>query len=164
MRYVLVLMLLIPMLIAPATLPAYLKVIAHKEVPVKHTGEQCKASAIYYEARGEPIESQRAVLDVIEHRKKQRKLSGCQVVKQRHQFSWFPKHPIKEYNVGLQKLYKRVKGYPRVLRDENFQFFFHKDMNPQPKWAESMVCKEIGNHRFCRKRREDEIEESGQHV
>lgn len=161
MRYILALnVAAIPVISAISTLPAGMQVAVHPPVVIKHTAEQCKASAIYYEARGEPIEGQRAVLDVIEHRKKYRKLTSCQVVKQKYQFSWYNRLPIREYNAEMKKLYTKVRSYPKVLRDEMYQYFFHKDMNPQPKWAENMICKDIGNHRFCRERRKDEIQTS----
>lgn len=121
---------------------------------VKHTSEQCIASAIYYEARGEPIEGQRAVYDVIMHRVKATKKSPCAVVKARAQFSWYPEKPIRKYDNGLKKLLTYVKNHPKILTNENYKWFFGKHI--KPRWSINMECFDIGGHRFC-KEKEKEI-------
>lgn len=52
------------------------------------TALQCAATTIYYEARGEPIRTQKAVLQILHNRASLWKMSLCDVVRQPGQFLW----------------------------------------------------------------------------
>jgi len=53
--------------------------------------QECLAANIYHEARGEPLDGQFAVGQVTLNRAKSKRFpdSVCEVVKQKHQFSWY---------------------------------------------------------------------------
>jgi esterase/lipase len=59
----------------------------------------CKAFMIYKEARGETKIVQKAVLDVLENRMKQYKMTACEVIKQKGQYPYAKK--------GIQKVDKK---------------------------------------------------------
>ena len=61
------------------------------------TALACLATAIYFEARGEPMVGQVAVAQVIMHRVADSRYpdSVCDVVKQGHYYSWDKDRPIK---------------------------------------------------------------------
>jgi N-acetylmuramoyl-L-alanine amidase len=108
----------------------------------------CLVSAIHYEARTEALRGKRAVYDVIMHRVKAYRKSICQVVKMRHQFSWVGKKPFKAYNTEMKEMLIEVKSQPQVLNNENFQWFYRKEL--KPKWSRRMQCRTIGLHKFCK--------------
>lgn len=115
-----------------------------------HTDDQCLASVIYYEARGESLKGKRAVLDVVKHRMQTSGKSACTVVKQRKQFSWYPQKPIKRYNKEMQQLLAEVRAHGKVLINERYLYFFSKRI--KPKWAYNMECRTIGKHNFCKEK------------
>lgn len=58
------------------------------KVRIITTEDHCLAIAIHKEARGEPLQGQRAVLDVILNRMRERGMNACAVIKQAYQFPW----------------------------------------------------------------------------
>lgn len=119
---------------------------------VKHTDQQCLASAIYHEARGEPLEGQRAVYEVIHNRAKAKKKSLCAVVKAPKQFSWYGEKPILPMTKKLHELLQKVKNHPTVL-DRSYKWFLGVDLDK--KWSLKMDCRPIGGHKFCKEREQE---------
>ncbi len=111
----------------------------------------CLAWVMYDEARGESVEGQRAVIDVILARTKSRHLSICAVVMERGQFSGY--HPgvfSKVDNSQLTQLY-RVRRMPPVA--ENAEFFHSEDVKPT--WRMKMKrMLQIGRHIFYKQNKE----------
>lgn len=110
------------------------------------TDSQCLATAIHYEARGEPLKGRRAVLDTIHNRMLATGKSACYVIFQRGQFSWANKKPLMPYNSGQKAMLEEVVTYPIVLRNEQHKFFYSGE---KPQWAKGMKCRKIGNQNFC---------------
>jgi hypothetical protein len=106
-------------------------------------GYHCLASAIYYEARGEPLKGQRAVLDVIVNRAYKSGKNFCEVVLEKGQFQWTKRKPML-YNQA--SLLDEVGQHPRILRNEIY--FFNASLRPA--WSGKMKCRKIGNHKFCK--------------
>lgn len=130
--------------------PLAVEVVPDTTPDVKLTGSEtnCVAIALWHEARGETIEGQRAVLDVILHRRIHYNKSACKVLSMPHQFSWFKGwyQATKPMLLNLEQ----VKYQPRILNDENVQFFYSLAVLKRPPgWARKMDCKPIGNHAFC---------------
>lgn len=112
------------------------------------SNDECLASAIYYEANTEAARGRRAVYDVIQHRMTSANKTACQIVKEKGQFSWWPKKPIKKMTPHMRNLLTSVKKTPKMLVS-NEKYFFQKHL--KPKWARKMECTTIGQHKFCRK-------------
>lgn len=118
---------------------------------VPENGQQkCLASAIYHEARGEPVKTQRAVVDTILHRSLESDKSVCEVVAQRHQFSWFRRKGLKPYDAKQQALLSEALSHPKVLRNEKTRWFYS---GPKPAWAYKMDCRPIGKLNFCKEKK-----------
>lgn len=115
---------------------------------VPDPGFACLATAVYYEARGEPLKGQRAVVDVVIHRAWKSGKNFCEVLTQKQQFQWTKKHAMR---YDLDTLLDEVAQHPRVLKNENFLFFHSTSVKPI--WAAKMSCKKIGNHYFCKENR-----------
>ena len=111
------------------------------------TDNQCLATAIHYEARGEPLAGKRAVLDTITNRMLATGKSACAVIFERGQFSWAKKKPLLEYNEKQRESLGEVVQYPVVLSSERYTHFFS---GSKPKWAYEMRCKKIGKQTFCK--------------
>lgn len=126
----------------------------------------CVAEAVYFEARGEPLEGWAAVSEVIHNRATTDNIDYCQVVNKKrvvttdegthtvYQFSYhmYPK------NIKNKELYDKIYRYvalhlhdvitsnKRVL-DKNVKHYDGKDRTPY--WAKTMtVDKTIGGHTF----------------
>ncbi len=131
--------------------------IAWKPEPVKtalkrpHADDRCLAWVLWSEARGEPLEGARAVYDVIHTRMKIRKLSACQVVRQKFQFSGYkPGMTLKVDENAWDRLTKVRQMKPVASGAE----YFHATY-VQPIWAVEMKrIKQVGNHIFLRKPKE----------
>lgn len=80
------------------------------------TAAMCLATAIYFEARGEPTAGQVAVANVIVNRKNDRRYPDtiCGVVKQAQTYRWAPHVPIR--NRCQFSFY--CDGQPEVVRDQ----------------------------------------------
>lgn len=111
------------------------------------TDSQCLATAIHYEARGEPLAGRRAVLDTIANRMLATGQGACSVVLARGQFSWSKKKPLLKYDNEQRLRLGEVVRHPRVLANENYKFFFSGE---KPYWAYGMSCKKIRNLSFCK--------------
>jgi spore germination cell wall hydrolase CwlJ-like protein len=120
--------------------------VANSGVTAVNTSEnRCLASVIFWEARGEPLAGRRAVLDVVQHRMEASGKSACAVVKERAQFSWYPRKPILPLTYELNEMLTEVKTSGKVLINEKFFYSGKK----KPSWARKMFCRKIFNHNFC---------------
>lgn len=120
------------------------------ELKLDPTSNQCLATALWHEARGESLEGQRAVLDVILHRKLQSKKSACHVIAMPAQFSWFTGEWVPT-TPAMRKMLERVRAHPRILNDKKYQWFYSLTaLKKPPYWAAAMDCEPIGNHAFCK--------------
>jgi spore germination cell wall hydrolase CwlJ-like protein len=117
----------------------------------------CLASVIYFEARGETIEGQQAVAEVVLHRVMSDSYPNtiCGVVKQPKQFSWYnggyvpkmkePKAKQHSYTMAYKML--TMQYVPTVPRAQ----FFHT-VGTYPKWSKAFKkVKQIGGHIFYAK-------------
>lgn len=110
---------------------------------------QCLASALHYEARGEPIRGRRAVLDTILHRMLATGKDACGVVMQKGQFSWTKNRPLLPYDDSQREKLAKVVAHPRVLKNEKFKYFYS---GASPYWAGAMICVKIHGHNFCKEK------------
>ena len=126
----------------------------------------CLALTVFQEARGEPVEGQRAVATVVLNRAKIRGMSECEVVLEKGQFSWKPdtymvvtrKGKGKEYRMLKSKIPVRAKGWQASLDAARYALthadtlqnaeFFHS-IHVKPHWNKRFVkVFRIGNHVF----------------
>lgn len=140
--------------------------VQHKLVNDYYTEQEvdCITEAVYFEARGEPLQGRKAVIEVILNRTDNIKAypnKVCDVIYQKHQFSY----RLYDYKVHNVKLYNNIK-------EEVKQHLFHvKILNLDSKrvikkcsdhydgktskahWIKNMDCpQQIGNHIFyCNK-------------
>jgi hypothetical protein len=124
--------------------------LADSKVVRATADDRCLASAIFYEARGEPIEGKRAVYDVLQHRMLDSGKSACAIIAERRQFSWYPRKPILPLTYGLHEMLIEVKQADKVLINENYKFFHS---GKKPSWARKMLCRKIFNHSFCKEKK-----------
>ncbi|MBV7255746.1 cell wall hydrolase [Pacificimonas sp. WHA3] len=118
---------------------------------------RCLASAVYNEARGEPLEGQLAVAQVVLNRVDDRRWpsSICAVVYQRSQFSFtFDGKP--DVPAVPNNNWKRAEAVAVVAATENWEdvtdeaVFFHATY-VQPKWRRAFEkTADIGQHIFYR--------------
>lgn len=112
----------------------------------KLTEDQCLASSIHYEARGEPMAGQRAVLEVILNRASKQNMSICAVVKQRKQFS-FVTNKTKWLSKEKSEDILSVMDFVESPFDHDVVYFHNKSVNP--KWNKQMRrVMRIKNHTF----------------
>ncbi len=103
----------------------------------------CMAVAIHKEASGEGLFGEKAVLDVIQQRMKEKHKTACQVIKEPGQFSWSTEN-ISPTKKQLTR-YKFVASIPPVVKGARY---FH-NTSVSPKWARKMKVKaKIGRHYF----------------
>ena len=114
------------------------------------TSAQCLYSVMYYESNMEPIEGQKAVLEVVFNRAREYDKSVCQVVKQKGQFSWVGHKPFIAMTAQRARKLIDVQEQNDVVGDKVLYFY---NTTVKPKWAKKMLCKRIGGHNFCRERR-----------
>lgn len=121
---------------------------------------QCIAEAVYHEARGEPIQGQAAVMQVILNRMKQPEMFGpdaCSVVYQRGQFSWTKSEPFQDKrhqnNPVFEKIQTQVSEWSKQYR--NGVDFSPKDIHNatffsrgRPKAHNLKWVGKIGHHQF----------------
>lgn len=121
------------------------------EAPIKPlpADDLCLAWVIQDEARGESLRGQRAVLDVITKRMEVRKLSACEVVKEKSQFSGYKPGMTFELHKNVQekdltRLYELRKMSPVVEQAT----YFHAEYL-QPSWKLKMRrLLKVGKHVF----------------
>jgi N-acetylmuramoyl-L-alanine amidase len=135
-----------------ATLSAL--VDTHSDDAVGDPQTDCLAKAVYFEAKGEPLDGQLAVAEVIMNRAKSGRFAGtyCGVVKQPSQFSFvrgggFP--PIVN-----QAMWRQAIGVAQVAMNglwestaPNALYFHAKRVSPN--WGKQRVAA-VGNHIFYR--------------
>jgi len=123
----------------------------------------CLATAIYFEARSEPLDGQVAVANVIMNRVASDKFpnSPCEVVKQgrtwmghmvRNQchFSYYcDGRPEVILNEGAYTLALSIAvNWPNLVDITNGATYYHRD-DVQPYWIESLsISRQIGRHLF----------------
>ena len=116
---------------------------------------QCLASAVYFESRGEPLDGQLAVAEVILNRVKSGRFRStiCDVVKQPSQFSFVRRGVIPQPKRETAAWQRAVAIAHIALNDladvtgENSLFFHATYVNPG--WGRPRIAK-IGNHIFYR--------------
>ncbi|MGB3723241.1 MAG: cell wall hydrolase [Pacificimonas sp.] len=118
---------------------------------------ECLASAVYNEARGEPLEGQLAVAQVVLNRAQDRRWpsSICDVVYQRYQFSFtFDGKP--DVPASRNSSWKRAEAVAVVAATDNWQdvtdeaVFFHATY-VNPRWKKAFKrTTDIGRHIFYR--------------
>jgi hypothetical protein len=137
------------------------RVLDRIEVKERSEDWSCLAQALYFEARGENVQGQLAVAEVILNRvdSEQYPDSVCEVVRQGAdssgcQFSYMCDG--REEHIANRKAYERVgklawlmlAGKPRTLTDE--ALYFHAT-SVRPNWSRTFVrTAQIGRHIFYR--------------
>lgn len=114
----------------------------HTETPTPDPNPHCLAEAIYQEARGESIQGQMAVKQVVLNRVQHPHFPKniCEVVFQRGQFSWTAGWKTWTYTpVTLQLALDTTTTNLKAL-------YFHST-NINPNWNKTYITT-IGNHRF----------------
>jgi spore germination cell wall hydrolase CwlJ-like protein len=123
---------------------------------VADSEHECLAGAIYFESKGEPLEGQLAVAEVVMNRAGSGKYPKtlCGVIKQRHQFSFirggrFP--PIQKASAAWRKAVAIAHIALQDLADsraEKAMFFHAKYVSPN--WRGLTRIAAVGNHIFYR--------------
>lgn len=119
---------------------------------------ECIATAMYYEAKGEPLAGKRAVGYVILNRVQTGKWkpTPCGVVTQKAQFSWYRPGTIGNIPTNLKNTYLAlassvINTYSRANDPSNGATHFHaKWVNPH--WRGVTRLLSIGGHVFYRQR------------
>ncbi len=109
----------------------------------------CYASAVWHEARGEPRNGRRSVIDTIYNRAVVLGISACEVVAQPRQFAWYKRKGLVRLTDEEIAVYNSAIEHPAVLTDEKYRWFYS---GTRPVWAKEMNCRAIGNHKFCKER------------
>ena len=137
----------------PRSLPEMVKQLASAEVPDEE--QHCLAGAVYFEARGEPIEGQLAVAEVVLNRTRSEKYPDgiCAVVKQPWQFSFVKNGKFPEIDKDSESWRKAV-AVARIARENLDQklpkdvLWYHADY-VAPVWRKALDREEkIGLHIF----------------
>ena len=104
---------------------------ADKE-PSKLDKEQvlCVVNAIKYEAGNQHLRGQRAVFDVVENRAKRWNKSWCDIVKQKNQFSFYPKKFKKSLDNQDWKLYYDIVVANEPELDEDVLWYHATYVKP----------------------------------
>ncbi len=106
----------------------------------------CLAEAVYFEARGEPLDGQIAVAEVIVNRAQSPLFPDdyCAVVTQRSQFSFVRNGQIPEPKLGSPE-WRKAKAVARIAHEELWDspasdaLFFHATY-VKPKWARTKLA------------------------
>jgi N-acetylmuramoyl-L-alanine amidase len=126
----------------------------HSNSSIGDQQADCLAKAVYFESKGEPLDGQLAVAEVIMNRAKSGRFAGtlCGVVKQPSQFSFvrgggFPP-------VVNQAMWRKAVGVAQVAMNglwessaPNALYFHAKRVSPN--WGKKRVTS-VGNHIFYR--------------
>jgi spore germination cell wall hydrolase CwlJ-like protein len=130
-------------------------VAQHAAVETDDEQFECLASAVYFESRGEPLEGQLAVAEVILNRVASGRFRStiCDVVKQPSQFSFVRRGVIPEAPRGSAAWQRAVAIAHIALRDladvtGDRSLFFHATY-VNPGWGRPRIAR-IGNHIFYR--------------
>lgn len=131
-------------------------VAAHSSEATADAEHQCLAGAVYFEAKGESLQGQLAVAEVVINRSRSGRFpsSLCGVVKQKGQFSFirsgrFPSIP------RASLAWRKAVAVSRVALDELAEgtvpraMFFHATY-VSPRWRGLTRIATVGNHVFYR--------------
>lgn len=88
----------------------------HKRPVIDIRQERCLATIVYWEARGESKKGQLAVAHTVINRALKRKLSICETMRQRKQFSWYS--PEKE-KIALSRIDKQLALAYDVMQEHD---------------------------------------------
>ena len=107
------------------------------------TATSCEAAAIHFEARGESVRGQRAILDVIRNRMRIDNRTACQVIRARGQFPWSEKYSFKSEKYSSKGLtqFNKIDNMESVLREDVYYFNTKKQNYGR-------YCCKIGKHYF----------------
>ena len=137
----------------PRSLTEMVEQLASAEVPDEE--QHCLAGAIYFEARGEPIEGQLAVAEVVLNRQRSDKYPDtiCAVVKQPWQFSFVKDGKFPEIDKD-SKAWRKAVAVARIAREHLDQrlpkdvLWYHADY-VAPVWRKALDKEDkIGLHIF----------------
>ena len=118
---------------------------------------RCLAGAVYFESRGEPLDGQLAVAQVIINRSEDRRwpASYCGVVHQRSQFSFVKNGRMPRINTG-SSAWQRAKAIARIAHDGMWEskagdaVYFHAKY-VRPSWSHRKTrTAQIDTHIFYR--------------
>jgi len=120
--------------------------------PSKLDREQilCVVNSIHFEAGNQSLRGQRAVFDVVENRSKRWLKSWCQIIKQKNQFSFYPKKWKKSLDNDDWKLYYDVVVANEPELDEDVMWYHA--IYVKPSWKKLQRVKRIQDHIFYRER------------
>lgn len=149
----------VPTPIAPAasqpTLPLSALVEAHLNAETADVDQECIATAVYFEARGEPVEGQLAVAEVVLNRARSGKYpaSICAVVKQASQFSFVRRGKIPRIAKATES-WRRAVAIAHIARERLAQqigadvLWYHANY-VSPGWGRRLNrVTQIGAHIF----------------
>jgi spore germination cell wall hydrolase CwlJ-like protein len=131
-------------------------VTSFAEADIKDGEQECLAGAIYFEAKGEPLEGQLAVAEVVINRAKSGRYPTtlCGVIKQKSQFSFirggrFP--PIQKSSAAWRKAIAISHVAMQDLAESRAgsAMFFHATY-VSPSWRGLKRVAQVGNHIFYR--------------
>ena len=124
------------------------KPLAEPSLPFDHEWVKelhCMYTAVYYEARGEPDEGKKGVMQVILNRARLRKQSLCEVVTAPHQFVWYSTKISLAVDENTLARYNEVARIDAVVSADTQYFHSGK----KPVWAGKLQWeKTIGGHHF----------------
>lgn len=129
---------------------------AHGGTELSDADMECLAGAIYFESKGEPLEGQLAVAEVVINRSESGRFpsSLCGVVKQPRQFSFVRGGRIPSIPRS-SSAWRKAVAIARIARDELAEsrgsqaLFFHATY-VSPSWRGLKRVGTIGNHVFYR--------------
>ena len=119
----------------------------------------CVATAVYHEARGEPLMGQAAVAYTIKHRTESKDFpkTACQVVYQVKPVEQFtdirkakPDYSSKEWKTAVRIATLAWVGY---IADptRGAMYYYNPEKAAKPSWAKMQILARIGNHIFWNK-------------
>ena len=120
--------------------------LAANSAMAKCVDEPAKAYMLWKEARNQPIEAQRAVLDVLYHRMLKSRLTACKELMKPSQYPYM-KYGVKPVSKEWLTHYRKVRRMPKVLKDESYLYFNHR----KHKWATGH--RKIGNLTFSKEKK-----------
>ncbi len=130
-------------------------VAAHSNAASTGEAFDCLASAVYYESRGEPLDGQLAVAEVILNRVRSGRFRStvCDVVKQPSQFS-FVRRGVIPTAPRESAAWQRAAAIAHIAMNDladatgDDSLFFHATY-VNPRWGRPRIAR-IGNHIFYR--------------
>lgn len=139
----------------PATYSDLAAAVAAQPIHAADDELNCLAIGIYYESKGEPLEGQLAVAEVILNRVESGRFPStvCSVLTQRGQFSFVRGGKLRQPPAGA-RAWKTALAVAKVARDDAWDsrvsnaLFFHARY-VSPGWRRARVGS-VGNHIFYR--------------